>query len=343
MLSTSLQTSASARLARSLSEINLRDQTVTLIGYGAMGRYYFQALQALKAGVVRICTRTAERTQEVHRLSGVQTISGGYSALPEAGAHKEALVIIATPIQEIAPALRHVLKLGYRRILCEKPVSLWSKEVEQLAEEAKRMNAQVYSAFNRRAYPAFIELSERIRQEGGVTSCTYEFTEILSHFNPEDYTLTEQQRWGIANSLHVISMAHGFIGLPQTWTGYRSGELPWHSHSVYVGSGLTADQVPFNYHADWGSQGRWGVEISTAKAIYRLCPLETLQRKTNPLGDWEEVPVETFQRDLKAGIVEEIAAMVDNRIQQTVRLPDLQETAKLIHFAEDIFGYSKQP
>ena len=195
-------------------------------------------------------------------------------------------------------------------------------------------------AYNRLAYPSFIEARARTYDDGGITSCTYAFTEMIREDWPELYTAEELARWGVANSLHPIGMAHGLIGLPATWNGHRSGALSWHpSGSIFVGHGVSDLGVPFSYQADWASKGRWAVEVHTRAAIYRLCPLEKLYTKGSALDDWEEVPVSPFAGLVKAGIAEQVAAMLSDDVRQAVPLLSLTEAARLTAYGEELFGY----
>ena len=197
-------------------------------------------------------------------------------------------------------------------------------------------------AYNRVAYPSFIEARARTCQEGGITSGTYTFTEIIGADWSKRYSAEELARWGIANSLHPIGMAHGLIGLPASWNSYRSGALPWHPlGSVFVGSGVSDRGIPFSYQADWGSKGRWSVEVHSSQASYRLCPLEKLYRKASAMDDWEEVPVATFAPDVKTGVAEQVAAMLCDDVRRLVPLVSLNETADLTRYAEELFGYAQ--
>ena len=64
--------------------------------------------------------------------------------------------------------------------------------------------------------------------------------------------LTGYSRWGISNSLHVISMAMELIGMPKDISIHQFGKLDWYpSGSVFVGNGISRNDMPFSYHADW--------------------------------------------------------------------------------------------
>ena len=43
------------------------------------------------------------------------------------------------------------------------------------------------------------------------------------------------------------------------------------------GCGKTTQDIPFTYHSDWNSAGRWSIEVFTNEGKYVLCPLEKLQ------------------------------------------------------------------
>ena len=57
---------------------------------------------------------------------------------------------------------------------------------------------------------------------------------------------------------------------------YHSGELKWHNYSRFHGAGLSINNIPFSYQADWDCPGRWGIEILTRKNRYLLKPMEEL-------------------------------------------------------------------
>ena len=332
---------SSGELAQAISAVDFRGAAATIIGLGNMGMEYLKVMEALQVKTIRVVGRSAKRLAPLRGREGIHLHEGGFESFSEA-ARPDELGIIATPIPALAAAARKLLSLGFRRILIEKPVSLYSKEIEDLAELFQRNHAVGVCAYNRVAYPSFLECRWRMIQEGGATSCTYTFTEMVSSDWERRFPQEELNRWGIANSLHPIGMAHGLIGAPQRWSGFRAGALQWHpTGSVFVGSGLSERGVPFSYHADWSSTGRWSVEVHTERSSYRLCPLEKLMRRQSAKGDWEEVPLHIFSPQVKVGFVEQVAALLDRKIQEMVPLVSLREAAALTRYAEDLFGYEK--
>jgi predicted dehydrogenase len=276
---------------------------------------------------------------ELWGTDGITTISGGYLKL-DASISPDELGIVAAPVGDLAAATKHLAACGFRKVLVEKPVSLWSQGIRCLAATLEKQGVEAACAYNRVAYPSFLEARARAEQEGGITSCTYTFTEWVERIRPERFAAEELPRWGIANSLHVMSMAHGLIGLPESWSGHRLGSVEWHpAGSVFVGSGLSRNGIPFAWHADWGSKGRWSVEIHTRLRSYRMCPLEKLFAKSSATGGWEEVPLGICAPEVKAGILEQVAAMLSQDIRQFVPLLSLEQAMDLTRYGEEIFGY----
>jgi predicted dehydrogenase len=331
---------SSAKLAAKIAATDFSGCAATVVGYGNLGRQYVKALLALRVGQIRVCSRSKEPMRELEGMRGIATFAGGFQHLAAKPVGGE-LGIVATPTADLIEASDHLVALGYKKLLVEKPVSLRVEPIQQLDESAKRKDIDARCAYNRVAYPSYQETKARTKQEGGITSCTYTFTEFVNRIGPGLFTDDELARWGIANSLHVISMAHGLIGMPKEWSGYRRGSLPWHATgALFVGAGISDLDIPFSYHADWGSTGRWSVEVHTSLSSYRLCPLEKLLRRTSHLSDWEDIPVVAFAQDVKAGIVEEVAAMLSGDIRRLVPLLSVSETAALTRYGEDVFGYS---
>jgi len=331
-----------AEMAAILRTADLRQSAVTVVGYGKMGAQYVKALQALGCSQLTVCSRSAAPLAGLEGVGGIEVVAGGVERLTRRAQPGE-LAIVATPTLSLVDVTERLAALGYQRVLIEKPVSLWSSEITQLAQRLERQGIEAVCAYNRVAYPSLLEARWRAQEEGGITSCTYTFTEFIKRLDLTKYPPEELARWGIANSLHVISMAHALIGFPSTWQGHRAGSLPWHpTGAVFAGSGKSERGTPFAYHADWGSTGRWSVEFHTPVSSYRLCPLEQLFRRTEPTADWAPVPVEAFAPEVKVGFAEQAAAMLNPVLRERIPLVSLRQAAALTRLTEDIFGYARK-
>jgi hypothetical protein len=312
---------------------------VMVVGHGNMGRQFVLALQRLGVPKIRVCTLGEEGTADLHK-KGVGVFTGGYEQWTGEALPGE-VAILALPIQKLVEGAKYFEQRGFRRMLIEKPVSLWASEIECLDAFLTSRNVDAVCGFNRVAYPAFAELRARAAEEGGISSCHYAFTEMVNRIKTQNFRSVELERWGIANSIHVMSMAHGLIGIPGKWRGTRSGNaVPWHTAgSVFIGSGITDQAVPFTYQADWGSTGRWWVELNTPVSGYRLCPLEELYRRTSPMGDWEQIPIDTFAPEVKTGFVEQVAALLDDGVREAVPSVSIRRAFELTRFTEQVMGY----
>jgi predicted dehydrogenase len=324
----------------SIKEKHFSNVRVLIIGAGWMADQHCIALTQMGINNVCIISRSEMSARTCCEKFGFRPYSGGYAkCLPGLGTFD--LTIIATPVHELKPAAVHALKYGNKNILVEKPASLYSSELSQWAKESAGQNARIRVAYNRLVYPNLWKLKELVQFEGGITSCRYTFTELVHTINFNNNRNDVYERWGISNSLHLISMAHNLIGLPTEISTYRHGGLPWHTTaSRFVGSGITEKKIPFSYHADWESAGRWGIEIMTPENAYRLIPLEKLYRCARGTFDWEPVDFETTFPGVKEGLAEEIAIMLEPSLEEFLPLFTLEKALKYNKLAEKIFGYS---
>lgn len=330
------------QICTELSSTNFGDCNVTVVGYGFVGKEYVRALRRLSVGRIRVCSRSAEKMEELKGLERVEICPGGYQSLTTPALPGE-LAVLGTTTDQLVPAARHLAQLGYKRMLIEKPVALFAKDIEQLAALLDKLGVQSYVAYNRVAYPSVCELNARAQMDGGITSCSYTFTEMIKPDWPQKLIPEELARWGIANSLHVMSLAHHLIGLPIEFSCYRSGwgRQPWHTGAAQcAGAGISEHGIPFSYHSDWGSAGRWSVEVHTPRASYRLCPLEELLVKTAPLAEWEKVSVPRLDGSLKAGFVEELASVLKTELSTRIPLWTISRAAAMTRFGETVFGYA---
>jgi len=135
-------------------------------------------------------------------------------------------------------------------------------------------------------------------------------------------------------------MAHDLIGLPKEMQPYRFGKLKWHpSGDRFVGAGVTQENIPFSYHADWQSAGRWVIEVMTPQNAYRLIPLEQLYQCRKGSFNWELVETTSAFPELKQGIAEQTAIMLCPEMEQVIPLVTIDEAVEYTKLAEQIFRY----
>ena len=319
-----------------LHHLNLKNKSILLIGGGEISKQYLNALLKLNISDITVVTKTGNQIREFCDSNKINLLTGGFEKNLTSCGTKD-LVIIATPIPLLIPATEIAIKEGNTNILIEKPGSLYHKKLSSL----KSNTVKIRIAYNRIAYPNFYKLKTLIEKDGGITSCRFTFTEWLNRIDFTKYQKVEYTFWGISNSLHLISMAMELIGMPKKLSTHRSGFLKWHkSGSTFVGSGISEKNTPFSYHADWGSGGRWGIEIMTKENLYQLVPLEDLYVTPKYSVEKLQVPFKTSFSDIKPGLAEEIALMLEPDIEKKIPLVTPQKAAAYNKLAEKIFGYN---
>lgn len=319
-----------------IHKLEFQKKSVLILGSGKIADQYAFALNKMKINDITVISRTGSENRNIRRSSGIKILSGGFEKhLPNL--EKKDLVIVALPTEMLLPAAEMALKYGQTNILVEKPGSLYSKDLRSFEKIVKSQKIRI--AYNRLLYPNFHKLKQLILKDGGISSIKFTFTEWIDNINFPSYARETLQHWGIQNSLHVISMVIDLIGDLKQISAYQFGKLEWHpSGSCFVGWGLSENNIPFSYHADWQSGDRWSIEIFTKQNSYKLVPLEDLFICPKGSTNFKKIEFETAFPEVKQGISEEIAIMLT---ENDDKLPfvTLSKAAKFNDIANKIFGY----
>lgn len=320
-----------------ISQENYRDKSVILVGTGPMAREYAIAFTKMGISDVTVISKNDNETTDFSNSFGFTVLHGGYQEHLPKLKHSD-LVVIVTPIPQLLDAAKLAIDSGQKKILIEKPGSLYFDKLNSLSKQITDQTVRI--GYNRLLYSSFHKLKLLSEQEGGITSCDFNFTEWVHTINFKKYPSEVYERWGISNSLHVISMAMELIGMPKTISTFHSGSLDWHqSGKIFVGSGISEKNIPFSYHADWGSAGRWGVEVMTKDNIYRLIPLEGLFVCKKASVNWNPVELNIAYPEVKTGIAEEIAVMLNDKKEKEIGLITLEKAIQYNKLAEKILAY----
>jgi predicted dehydrogenase len=264
-----------------------------LIGAGAMAQDYCKVLFAQYVNF-EVVGRSLGGAKSFETITGKLVQPGGLvKALSENSSPDCA--IIAVGVESLADVALKLIHAGTRRILLEKPGGLNTFQIQAIAEAALKHNAEVLIAYNRRFYASTALARTLIAEDGGPTSCVFEFTEWSHIIAPMLKGAEVKNAWFLANSTHVVDLAFHLCGFPKNWHFWHSGLLDWHpSAARFCGSGITEQDVFFSYHADWEAPGRWGLEVLTRKHRFIFRPMEQLQ--VTKLGS---VKVESVELDDK--------------------------------------------
>jgi predicted dehydrogenase len=319
-----------------INELNFQNKSILIIGSGEMAKQYAIVLYEMKIKNVSILSRNKDSVKQLCNEFDYIPIYGDLneelSKIPE-----KDLTIIATSADSLYSVTKSVIQNNQKNILIEKPGSLYSDELLDLNQNLK--NSRVRIAYNRLTYPNFHKLKSIINEEG-ISSCNFNFTELSHFINFEKWNQIVYSRWGIINSLHVISMVFELIGFPKDYKFYNLGSLEWHpTSSVFAGSGKSEKGILFSYHADWNSAGRWGIEIMTKNNAYKLISLEELFVRYKNTFEWNKISFNVAYPRIKQGIAEQIAVMLEKSLELKIPLVTLEKGAKLITIAEEMLGY----
>ena len=315
---------------------NFQNKSVLIIGSGYIALEYVKALKKLKIKNIEILSKS-ENNLDNKVLSEYKIIFGGFEKKINL-IEKKDLTIIATPINLLVKAATLAIKSGQENILIEKPGSLFKTDLIILEKLIKKQKIRI--AYNRLFYPNFQKLKILSKIDGGITSCKFDFTEWVHTIPFGKYKKDVYRRWGISNSLHVISMAMELIGMPKKITTNQHGNLKWHpTGSIFVGNGVSEKNIPFSYHANWEGVGRWGIEVVTKKNIYRLSPLEKLFVLKKGTTEWKEIQIKNIFPKIKMGLAEEIVIMLDDALEKQLKMVTIKRAIEYNKLAEKIFAY----
>ena len=270
-----------------------KERDLVVVGSGKMAQAYSKVLVDLEIPYTLV-GRSAVRVEAYKELfPSVAAYAGGVETYLKSHVAPDA-VIIAANIPLMAPIAQEFINAGTKKILLEKPGSLSIEALSALKKGAEQSGASVFIGYNRRFYTSVIEAQRIIAEDGGLSSFHFEFTEMIHKIKPEKHGPEALSRWVISNSSHVIDTAFFLGGHPKELMAKVSGnEVEWHpSGSIFMGMGETEKGVPFTYHANWGSAGRWSLELNTNNQKLIFSPMEKLRFQCRG-----EVDIKQFELD----------------------------------------------
>jgi predicted dehydrogenase len=290
---------------------SMKSTSVWLVGAGGMALEYHKVLRALDCRAT-IIGRGEESSRKFEVQSAHPVVSGGLEAFLLSNPSVADAAIVAVGVEALAPTTIRLLQAGVRRILLEKPGALNRTQIEALQAESMARGAQVVIAYNRRFFASTLAAQQMIKEDGGVQSLNFEFTEWGHVIEGLPKARGVKEAWVLANSTHVIDLAFYLGGFPIELNSLTGGSLKWHPTSaIFAGSGRTDQGVLFSYQANWDSPGRWGVEVLTRHRRLILRPMETLQIIRRGSVNIEKVEIENeMDKIYKPGLYRQVASFL---------------------------------
>lgn len=284
---------------------------VLLIGAGNMGKEYGKVLNDLGVSYCVVC-RSDESASKFDEELGVMPTSGGLENYLKQVNEIPDAAIVAVNVEFLSSTVIELLDQGIKEILVEKPAGLNREEISRVYEVSEKRDANVYVAYNRRFYASTKKALEIIKEDGGVSSFNFEFTEWAFQIEKTSHAPEVKEEWLLANSTHVIDLAFFLGGYPKEMCSFNSGSLDWHRRaSKYVGAGLTDKGIPFSYQANWDAPGRWAVEILTDEHRLYFKPMEKLAIQNKGSVVVEDVEIDDqLDIDFKPGLYKQVEAFL---------------------------------
>ena len=314
---------------------------VWLVGAGGMAANYAKVFEALKVHYL-VIGRGDSSASKFEGSLGVKVYRGGLERmLSLQGSSLPDCAVIAVGVEALAPVTALALRSGIKRVLVEKPAGLNAAQICGVKDLASHVQAEVFVAFNRRFYSSVLTAQGIIDDDGGVSSFTFEFTELSDEVTKLQKGPGVKEKWLLANSSHVIDLAFHLGGDPEQLYTIRSGSLPWHpSAAVFVGAGRAKSGALFSYHANWWSAGRWGVEVNTTRTRLIFRPIETLQVMKKGSLSVEAIETKDSEIDskFKPGLFKQVNSFLFGDGQS--RLCTIGEHVARMPIYERIGGYS---
>ncbi len=252
--------------------------TIWLIGTGPMAIDYAKVLDHQKQEFIAI-GRSENGAQRFLEAAGHQALHGGLEKFLKSKPELPESTIVAVSIENLAESCMQLLNYGVKKILLEKPGVAYAGEIKQLSELAREKKAIVVLAYNRRFYSSVIRAQEIIKEDGGVQSFHFEFTEWSHQIRNLKKHKAELENWFLGNSSHVIDTAFFICGKPKKIACFYSGGNDWHPKPTnFAGAGISSvNGALFSYEANWEAPGRWNIDVMTNKHRLIFKPMEKLQ------------------------------------------------------------------
>lgn len=300
---------------------------IWIVGAGGIAIEYAKILKSLGRDFI-VIGRGETSAVKFKEATGIEPILGGLENYLKTTPELPEKAINCVRASDLGKTNICLSNYGVKCILSEKPGCL-PEEVEAVRNAVAKNGTTIYIAYNRRFYASVFAAEKIIKEDGGLLSFNFEFTE-WAHVIEASSTIPEIEKNNlfITNSTHVVDLAFFLGGEPKEMTCYQNGSVGWHTPSNFAGSGISDKGVLFSYNANWNAPGRWAVELLTAKHRIYLKPMEQLQLQD--IGSVKVYPVEIddhLDKEFKPGFYLETKAFIEGNDS---RFCTIEEQAKRI-------------
>ena len=310
-----------------------------LVGTGKMGKAYAKVLKSLNVNF-NVVGRGKSSRESFAASTHVLPFNGNLHTYLEQNESPN-VAIVAVDIERLVEVCIQLIKAGCKKILLEKPGSLERLKLIHLSRHSDLHDSSIYLAYNRRFYSSVLEFEKLIMKDGKINSGHFDFTERSSRIKTLDKSEKVKSRWLIANSTHVIDLFFFIAGLPQreSFVCRQSSPLDWHpSGSIFNGSGISLQDIPFSYLSDWRGPGGWSMCFTTDHHKYTFKPLEELYRQKHNSNELEKVETKHHHDiEFKPGLYLQTKTFLEDIV--STRLCTIEEQIHRMSIYNKIAGY----
>lgn len=304
---------------------------IWIIGAGGIALEYAKVLNSLNVEFV-VIGRGEKSANSFKSQISHDVITGGLKAFLETQPPLPNKAIIAVGVEDLAESAIAIMRYGVKSVFMEKPGFCYPQEIDEVYKVAKETQSSIFLAYNRRFYSSVLKAEEIIKNDGGVLSFNFEFTEWPHTIEPSGKSRQVLNNWFYANSTHVVDLAFFLGGKPKDISCYTKGELSWHKPSVFAGAGVTENGALFSYQANWGAPGRWVLEILTKNHRLYFKPMESLQIQINGSVAVNAVEIDNkLDVDFKPGFYLETKTFIEGDYGRLCSIEEQVRTVKDIY------------
>jgi len=246
--------------------------------------------------------------------------------------------IIAVDILNLTSVSNLLIDYGIKKILLEKPGSLFKEDLSKLFKKSLKTNSNIYIAYNRRYFESIELLKSKLKNEK-VKSLHFDFSEMIEKVIKKKYPKNILSRWLIANSTHIIDLVIYILGKGSLKLNtYVGGVNCLNNHkSIFIGAGRFND-IFVTYHSNWKSPGNWSIFIMTDKKKYILNPIEKLKfqlHNSQKINEFKNASL--FEKKFKPGLYKMTKHFIYN--VNLLRIPSLKEHINNFKIYDSISQY----
>ncbi|MCX8059003.1 MAG: gfo/Idh/MocA family oxidoreductase [Spirochaetes bacterium] len=309
---------------------------VLIIGAGYMCEEYYKTLKGLNINDIYIVGRNEKNILKMKNNFNIQnTFIGGFENFLINYNDKIFfdLIINTVNVENLFYINKLILNSNLGNlILSEKPACLNIKEAKMLNKIAKNKKKNFFIAYNRRFYSSVLKVREII-ETNKIESLFFSFNEILERIDEINYPKLIKQNLIISNSSHVIDLVLNIIGNPKILNAFFTKKSENYNYYIYYGLGVSEKNIPFIYHSNWLSKGRWLIEIYCKEFKLILCPLEKLTIQKDNFGrELEIINEDEDDIKFKPGLKKMLEALMNkNKLYDLLCTIDELEKKLLIY------------